>query len=148
MRYRAARWRGSDGLPGSGGSALTAQTYRARDGAQLMYREWTGSAPLTVVLLHGSGTDGRYLAPLAHRLLKLSQASIVVPDLRAHGESNLGRPGDVSYLGQLEHDLEDLHQHIKAQRPADRLVLGGHSSGGGMAMHTPPPICFRLMHCC
>lgn len=43
----------------------------------------------------------------------------------------LDAPGDVSYLGQLEDDLEDLAKHVKGLNPSTITALGGHSSGGG-----------------
>lgn len=56
---------------------------------------------------------------------------VYLPDLRGHGESP-ERRGDVDYIGQLQDDLHDL---VKEQRKKDRLpiILGGHSSGGGLA---------------
>ena len=61
-------------------------------------------------------------------------SAIILPDLRGHGLSVLGNPGNVAYLGQYEDDLSDLFEHLKLSYPAAKLVLGGHSSGGGFAI--------------
>jgi hypothetical protein len=41
-------------------------------------------------------------------------------------------PGDVDYIGQLEDDVADVIAAIRARRPAARIVLLGHSAGGGL----------------
>jgi pimeloyl-ACP methyl ester carboxylesterase len=57
----------------------------------------------------------------------------VVPDLRGHGVAPQRR-GDVDYIGQLEDDLADLIEQVQAQGNHDEVVLGGHSSGGGLVV--------------
>ena len=108
--------------------------FTARDGSELFYRYIHGDKKIIVVLLHGSGADGRYLIPLASTLNTSSGVSVIIPDLRGHGESALSHMGDVSYLGQLEHDLEDLNNGLRTSHPDSTVILGGHSSGGGLAV--------------
>lgn len=101
-----------------------------RDGYGLKLREYAGpeGAPL-LVLVHGSGWHGLQFDGLARALS--AKAHVVVPDLRGHGTAP-GRRGDVDYIGQYEDDLADL---IAAKRKdGQKLVLGGHSSGGGMVL--------------
>ncbi len=74
------------------------------------------------------------LIPLARALNRESDVTVVIPDLRGHGRSQGSSPGDVNYLGQFEHDLEDLHRHIKQSSKISRVLIGGHSSGGGLAV--------------
>lgn len=114
--------------------------YRARDGTQLDYRAYSpapeaSSAATLLVLLHGSGSDSRYLAPLAHRLAEQSAAYVVTPDIRGHGLEPKRR-GDVDFVAQPQSDLADLVAHIRAQQRVERVVLAGHSSGGGLAVRT------------
>ncbi|MDB9797735.1 alpha/beta fold hydrolase [Pseudomonadales bacterium] len=121
-------------------TGLTNQTggiesfYTARDGQKLFFRHFPSDAKTTLILIHGSGSDGRYLTLLADKLSTSSKASIVIPDLRGHGRSMLDAPGDVSYLGLLEDDLEDLAMHVKGLNLGTITALGGHSSGGGLAL--------------
>jgi alpha-beta hydrolase superfamily lysophospholipase len=89
---------------------------------------------MILVLLHGSGTEGRYLIPLAKKLSFTAEVSVVIPDLRGHGRSALSNMGDIDYLGQYEHDLEDFNSHLRSEYPDSRIILGGHSSGGGLAV--------------
>ncbi|WP_299495721.1 alpha/beta hydrolase [uncultured Shewanella sp.] len=108
--------------------------YFARDGKALFYRHVKGSHDLIFVLLHGSGTEGRYLLPLATQLNQQLRATVVIPDLRGHGRSMLSHPGDIDYIGQYEHDLADLHHRLEKQYPDATIILAGHSSGGGLAV--------------
>lgn len=114
-----------------GGIAAPApRTYTARDGVGLAYRLFPGpeGAPL-VVLIHGSGAHGLYYAGLADRLSR--QATVLLPDLRGHGQSRAAAP-DVSHIGQLEEDIADLARAHLAE--GQTFVLTGHSSGGGLAI--------------
>lgn len=104
---------------------------KAADGVDLvtyLYPNRSGEGPL-VVLVHGSGWHGLQFDALAKTLS--AQADVVVPDLRGHGFSPKSR-GDVSYIGQLEDDLQAI---ITAyQKPGQKVVLAGHSSGGGLVV--------------
>jgi alpha-beta hydrolase superfamily lysophospholipase len=60
-------------------------------------------------------------------------AHVVAPDLRGHGFSP-ARRGDVDYTGQLEDDLADLLSEMRRQHPGAKIIVGGHSSGGGLAI--------------
>ncbi|QIZ76903.1 alpha/beta hydrolase [Ferrimonas lipolytica] len=110
------------------------QYFIARDGKSLFYRQLNGGGELVIILLHGSGTEGRYLLPLAQQLNQQLDATVVVPDLRGHGKSSLTNRGDIDYLGQFTHDLDDLNSHLRRQYRHAKFVLGGHSSGGGLAI--------------
>lgn len=110
------------------------KNYVARDGEKLFYRYFQGNAKKVLILLHGSGSEGRYLLPLAERLSTSMGIKVVVPDLRGHGRSALSNLGDIEYLGQFEHDVEDLNKHLRGQFPNSTIVLGGHSSGAGLAV--------------
>jgi non-heme chloroperoxidase len=107
--------------------------YRARDGAQLPVRHYPAESDVQLVLLHGSGYHGRYLYPLARDLSARGVAQVYTPDLRGHGVSPKRR-GDVDYIDQLEDDVADLLAQVRSENPAGRVVIGGHSSGGGLAL--------------
>lgn len=108
--------------------------YTTRNGSKIFYRYISGQRKTVVVLLHGSGSEGRYLAPLAAHLQSSNDISVVIPDLRGHGRSALAKMGDIDYLGQYEHDLEDLIKHLQKEKPETAIFLGGHSSGAGLAI--------------
>ncbi|GAB4352111.1 MAG: alpha/beta hydrolase [Oricola sp.] len=109
------------------------QSHMARDGAQLFYRSYDSGrdgAPL-LVFVHGSGWHGLAYDGLARAIAGSGAADVVLPDLRGHG-ANPRRRGDVDYIGQLEDDLADLVEIVR--KPGQKLVIGGHSSGGGLAI--------------
>ena len=110
------------------------QPYTARDGATLHYRHYQSDATDTVlILLHGSGWHSMQFYPLAQYLSEQGVATVITPDLRGHG-FNPERRGDVDYIGQLEDDLADLIDMLREQYPAADVVVGGHSSGGGLTI--------------
>ena len=57
----------------------------------------------------------------------------MLPNLRGHYQSGRRR-GDVDYIGQLEDDLDDLIKVLRAEHLTGPITLGGHSSGGGLAI--------------
>ena len=110
------------------------QTYAARDGVELDYRYYPAeSADKVLILLHGSGWHSQYFLPLAEYLSGENLAHVYTPDLRGHGENPVRR-GDVDYIDQYEDDLADLIDMIRETHPDETLILGGHSSGGGLAL--------------
>ena len=55
------------------------------------------------------------------------------PDLRGHGTVP-ERRGDIDYVDQLEDDAADLIAEIRRMHADKTLIVGGHSSGGGLAL--------------
>jgi non-heme chloroperoxidase len=110
------------------------EPYRARDGAALSFRRYAADSRTHLILIHGSSAHSAYLHPFARHLSERNVANVYAPDLRGHGLSPQRR-GDIDYVGQLEDDLADLIAHIRKSAPPDaRFMVGGHSSGGGLAL--------------
>ena len=109
------------------------ETFAARDGTPLAVRRYESPSADVVIALHGSSAEGSYFHPLAAALAGRGRARVLVPDLRGHGASG-GRRGDVDYVGQLEDDIADLTRSVRERSPRARVVLLGHSSGGGLAV--------------
>lgn len=110
---------------------MVRETYTARDGAELAVLHLKSdreNAPL-LILLHGSSWHGQQFDRIAQNLV--SVADILVPDLRGHG-TNPQQRGDVAYLGQYDDDLADLIKTYASE--GQKIVLGGHSSGGGLVV--------------
>lgn len=106
--------------------------FHARDGATLGYRAWMGADDATILIaLHGAGGHGGWMGGLAAALAETLPARVIAPDLRGHGPDPVRR-GDVDYIGQYEDDLADLIAHLAPN--GRRVVLLGHSAGGGLAI--------------
>lgn len=104
-----------------------------RAGVRLQYRLYKAWSPNLVVLYHGVGGDSRYLAPLALALSEAGLANVVTPDFRGHGEGGAGRRVSLAKDDELWTDFEELLIHLRRALPAEKLILGGHSLGGGFA---------------
>ena len=104
-----------------------------RDGAALFSRRYAANSKTVLLLLHGSGSESRYLQSLAGRLAQEDLATVLTPDLRGHGR-NLQQQPDIDHIGQLEEDLDDLITYAQHELQAERIVLAGHSSGGGLVL--------------
>ena len=109
------------------------QSFKARDGTRLAYRHYPAESDKVVILFHGSGYHSRYLLPLAGFISSENLARVYTPDLRGHGLTPKRR-GDVDYVGQMDDDAADLIALIRKDNPKGMLIVGGHSSGGGMAV--------------
>jgi len=109
------------------------QLYSCRDGAALNYRSYRSDADSVLVLIHGSGWHSEYLFPIADYLSTENIATVYTPDLRGHGK-NPAKRGDINYINQLVDDLADFLNVIRDDHRSSRIILGGHSSGGGLVL--------------
>ena len=113
---------------------------QARDGTDLAYRHYPSQASADrresstriAILAHGSSGSSIDMHALAKALAESGIATYAL-DMRGHGHS--GTRGDIAYIGQLDDDLADFVAFIRRSRPDARLLLIGHSSGGGFALH-------------
>jgi len=108
-------------------------TYSCRDSTKLNYRYYPSQSNNVIILLHGSAWHSRYFLPLANYISSENLAHVYTPDLRGHGEKPTKR-GDIDYIKQLEDDIADLVLVIREKHPKAKLTVGGHSSGGGLAL--------------
>ncbi len=104
-----------------------------RDGEVLFARRFPADAGTTIILSHGVAADSSLMQQGAAMMNELTGAAVITPDLRGHGKSG-GRPFDIDYIGQYEDDLEDTIRFVEQERPDDRIIVAGHSMGGGVAM--------------
>lgn len=105
----------------------------ARDGKQIAYRYYPSTTETVLILVHGSGWHSEYLLSLAEFISSDLGVHVYTPDLRGHGVSP-ERRGDIDYIEQLEDDLADLTSYVRKTHPNAKLIVGGHSSGGGLAI--------------
>jgi non-heme chloroperoxidase len=139
-----ALWLGGPGTPTPLGSISTPfesvdystlppprRDIKARDGTPLIYRRYaaeSGGSRGSVVLVHGSSARGSSMHALS-QAYAAAGFEVYALDMRGHGDT--GTRGRISYVGQLEHDLEDF---VSQARPARPAVLAGFSAGGGFAL--------------
>ncbi len=107
--------------------------FAARDGNRVMYRQYPAQSNTVLILVHGSGWHSQYFLLLAEFISSQGLAQVYTPDLRGHGQSP-ERRGDVNYINQLEDDLADFLAIIRKESPYATLIVGGHSSGGGLVI--------------
>ncbi len=109
------------------------QTFAVRDGSKIVYRHYPAQSSKVIILVHGSGWHSQYFMPLAEFISSEGLAQVYTPDLRGHGPKP-ERRGDVNYIDQLEDDLADLLKKIRKDNPSAMVIIGGHSSGGGLVI--------------
>jgi non-heme chloroperoxidase len=107
--------------------------YTARDGEQLAYRFYDSTAETILIFIHGSSYHGAAYHRLALSLSEAGTAKVYLPNLRGHYMSGKRR-GDISYVGQLEDDIADIISMARVQQQDGDIYIGGHSSGGGLAI--------------
>jgi non-heme chloroperoxidase len=107
--------------------------YVTRDKIELDYRYYNSKSNKVLILLHGSGWHSKYFYTLANDISKNNYANVYTPDLRGHGITPQIR-GDINYINQYEDDIHDFIEYIKCIHPGSKIILGGHSSGGGLAI--------------
>ncbi len=110
------------------------EPYRTRGKGELCFRRYSSETNVHFILIHGSSSHSAYWHPFAKFLSESGVANVYAVDLRGHGP-HPQRRGDIDYINQLEDDLADLIEHIKTiDEGTGRFLVGGHSSGGGLAL--------------
>ncbi len=108
--------------------------FQTKDGLQLFYNNWEIANPKAVVLLiHGLGEHlGRY----NHWAKMFNEAgyAVVGLDLRGHGQSD-GKRGFVPQYDSFLDDIDVFLSEIKKLYPVSKIILYGHSLGGGQVLN-------------
>lgn len=111
----------------------TEQWLKMRDGQEIFSRIYKSKSNDVMILIHGSGSESRYLSEIANEIASRNIATVITPDVRGHGR-NKGKRGDIDFIGQLENDIEDLIHFSNKKLYANKIILAGHSSGGGFIL--------------
>ncbi|WP_200976509.1 alpha/beta hydrolase [Echinicola sp. 20G] len=109
------------------------QWVKMRDNKEIFSRVYKSQSTDVMILIHGSGSESRYLSEIANAMASEDIATVITPDIRGHGR-NKGKRGDIDFIGQLENDIEDLIRFSKKNLNAKKVILAGHSSGGGFVL--------------
>jgi pimeloyl-ACP methyl ester carboxylesterase len=114
----------------------TPATLTASDGCRLAFRHYIGHSDgsTIVVLIHGSAGYGDQLHALASGIAASGEAQVYTLDMRGHGLSG-GKAGHaVFHVEQPCEDIADFIGFLDRKTPGARIILGGHSAGGGLVL--------------
>lgn len=109
------------------------QEFSMRDGKKLFSYVYKNESKVTIILLHGILSSSYLMNQTAGLLKEATNSEVVALDFRGHGQSD-GKPGDVDYINQYVDDLEDVISAIKKEKPNQKIILAGHSMGGGIIL--------------
>ena len=85
---------------------------------------------VSVVLLHGYKMDSGEMASIAAMLVRHG-FGVIIPDLRAHGDSE----GELITFGRYEwRDIQAVVDYVTGEEPHTRLGMLGNSMGGALAL--------------
>ena len=85
--------------------------------------EWEKKLTRDFVTVHGSTLD---------QALNLTCADKIIVEFQ---KSKYGKDGDVDYINQYADDLADIVKTIRKQKPKGKIIIAGHSMGGGVALN-------------
>lgn len=107
--------------------------FSVRDKAIINTYHFPSKSNKAIIFVHGLKTDATKYLKSCYSLQRATQAEVYAIDLRGHGSSD-GEPGDVKYINQYTDDLADIISTIKKQNPGKKIILAGHSMGGGVIL--------------
>src|SRR6056297_846529 len=107
--------------------------FTVRDNNKIFAYRFVNQSDNTIILIHGVGSNAYLYNKTAGLLQEVTQAEVYAIDLRGHGRSE-GKIGDVKYINQYVDDLADIISTIRKEKPDGKIIIAGHSMGGGVAL--------------
>ena len=104
-------------------------SFIASDGARLAYRSYGPRAGLQLLLIHGSACFADQLHHLASHIASQGLAAVHTIDMRGHGQNPRDQHAPANRFAA---DVAEFALALKRQTPLNRIVIGGHSAGGGL----------------
>jgi len=108
-------------------------SYEMSDGEVINGRSFPNGSSTTILIVHGLDGASAQFNRTAGLMRQATDANVIAIDLRGHGRST-GPRWDVAYAGQYETDVSEVISAIHAVQPGGRVILAGHSMGGGIAL--------------
>ena len=108
-------------------------TITAKDGIPLHINLYSHRGKNSVLLLHGVASSSYTYNIMAGKIRDALHANVYAMDFRGHGQSG-GIKGDVNYKNQYADDVEDVLRYIQKSKPNNKIIIAGHSMGGGIAL--------------
>ena len=107
--------------------------FTVRDNKKILAYRFSNQSENTIILIHGVGSNAYLYNKTSGLLQETTQAEVYAIDLRGHGQSE-GNSGDVDYINQYVDDLADIIRTIHKEKPNGKIIIAGHSMGGGVAL--------------
>ncbi len=107
--------------------------FQLTGGKKLSAYHFEKESELSVILVHGVLSSAFLMNKTAGLLRETMNAEVFAVDLRGHGQSE-GKPGDVDFIDQYAADLADVVKKIRKDKPKGKIILAGHSMGGGISL--------------
>ena len=107
--------------------------FKTRDGIRLYSNFFDAQSNTTIILLHGILANNYQYNTSAGRLSEITKTNVITIDLRGHGKSE-GKQGDIDYIDQYVDDISDVIGIFRKDNLNQKIILAGHSMGGGIAM--------------
>ncbi len=104
-----------------------------RDGKYLFSYKYEIESNTTIILLHGVLSSAYLMNKTSGLLREATNSEVIALDFRGHGQSE-GTPGDLDYINQYVDDLTDVISTLKNKNPKQKIILAGHSMGGGVIL--------------
>ncbi|MGH1365152.1 MAG: alpha/beta hydrolase [Calditrichia bacterium] len=123
----------STGLNFEQNYSYTTRQFSTRDGIKLSANCFEVDSDITILLVHGILATSFQLNTTSGLLREAANANVIALNLRGHGQSE-GAPGNLDYVDQYVDDINDVVEIIRNRDPRQKVILAGHSMGGGIAM--------------
>ena len=108
--------------------------FTTRDKKRIFAYHFPKKSLNTIILIHGVSSTAFLQNRMSGLLKNATKAEIFAIDLRGHGKSD-GADGDVDYINQYADDLADIIKTIRKAKPTGKIIIAGHSMGGGVALN-------------
>lgn len=107
--------------------------FKTRDGIRLYSNFFDVQSNTTIILLHGILANNYQFNTSAGRISETTKTNVITLDFRGHGKSD-GKQGDIDYIDQYVDDVSDVVGILRKENLNQKIILAGHSMGGGIAM--------------
>ncbi len=108
--------------------------FTVRDKKKIFAYRFPKKSDNTIILIHGVASNSYLYNKTAGLLQEATQTEVFAIDLRGHGKSD-GKDGDIDYINQYADDLADIVKTICKQKPKGKIIIAGHSMGGGVILN-------------
>lgn len=107
--------------------------FNMKDDSKIRAKKYPMQSHKTVILIHGVLASSFTYNKMAGQVREALKIEVIAIDLRGHGASD-GAPGDISKPNQYAEDLNEIIKAIRIKKPNQKIILVGHSMGGGIVL--------------